>query len=221
MKSTPLFEAVQRGDWEGVDFFLETGTFSFSPFQSYKDLAAPEDQAETWVVCNDENGDLLWRQLPIHAAICYGAPYKTIQELLKIYPASLSCADSEGNLPLHLAIKFNKPNDILLLIFRSFPDAMHARNGNDDCPLECTKHLQDKKAIDRYAVFQTVVGNEQKAAAEKYGRKQQELKATMKSIRKAMEMKKAEEEVKLAQRKSLPLRRLAKRVNPQKMVSSE
>lgn len=222
LKSTPLYEAIQRGDWSAVDFFLETGTFSFSPFQSYKSLAAPEDQAETWITCHDEDGGLLWRLLPIHAAICYGAPYKTIKELLKIYPASLSCADSEGNLPLHLAVKFSRPNDIFLLILKAFPDAMSAKNGIDNTPLECADELEDARAYDRFSVFQVVVDKAEVIAEKEYEKKQKELKSTIKSIRVAKaDLKKARTELKSAHRKST-LRRLVDRVSTQnKIVSAE
>lgn len=220
MESTPLYDAIQSGDWGGVDFFLETGAFTFSPFQCHEyDMAAPEDQAETWVVCTSGQGKLLWRQLPIHAAICYGAPFDTIQKLLEAYPASLQCADNEGNLPLHLAVKFNKPNDILFLIFQAFPGALEAKNGKGNCPLDCGRHLEDEKARDRFHVFRALVTNSHSQAQREYKRNQRDLRAAILSVETAKKiLQKAKSERNKARKSRL--QRLVERVNPQKTMLS-
>ena len=161
--STPLFDAIVRNDWDAVDFFLESGTFSFSPFHHSDDRdahAATEDQVETWIVCQNDDGRLLWRQLPIHAAICYGAPFNTVKELVKTYPGGLCCADNDGNLPLHLAVKFNRDDSILSLLFTAFPEGFHAENGRGQTPLQCAEYIEDPVGRDRFELLKTFGDNQ-------------------------------------------------------------
>jgi len=157
-----LFDAIQQGDWDGANNFLEAGTFTFSPFPTDDGEipGASKDQAETWVECRNERRKLVWRQLPIHAAICRGAPFKTVQMLVKVYPDSLCCADIESNLPLHLAIKFKGSEKLILLLLKSHPEALQAKNGQGDTPLMCVTAANDTGAItdgSRYRLFQSFV----------------------------------------------------------------
>jgi len=49
----------------------------------------------------------LWRQLPLHAAICQEAPLVVVQRLVETFPESVGCYDSFGNLPVQLAAKIH------------------------------------------------------------------------------------------------------------------
>jgi hypothetical protein len=193
MTSTPLFDAIQLCDWEGVDFFITTGTFSLSPFQDQEEHAGAtvEDQAETWVVCRDEgHGKIKWRQLPIHAAICFGAPYATLLKLFRVYPEALACGDNDGNLPLHLAVKFNRSNEILLLILKAFPDALQARNGSGQGPLECADTDKDEAVRARFQVLQCYIDVTESIAEKNMDEKRRELRALRRSIAEAEDHKK-------------------------------
>jgi hypothetical protein len=107
--STPLFEALELNDWGNVLFFLRAGKFfsSTGTLVNCNGLDKPETQVRTWVHCQDESGEMMWRQLPLHAAICFAAPLVVIQRLVELYPDALACPDNFGNLPLNLAAKIH------------------------------------------------------------------------------------------------------------------
>jgi hypothetical protein len=187
--STPLFEAIQQSDWSGVEFFLDSGSFSFSPFEIDNDdcKIAVEDQVETWVVCQDEAGELLWRQLPVHAAICYGAPFNTIKELVTLYPIGLCCGDNDGNLPIHLAVKFNCSEKIFRLLLKAFPEGIEAVNGSGKLPLECAEDACDQATRSRYQLIQTVVSCSTYLGEKSILQKHRELEAAQESTKVASE----------------------------------
>jgi hypothetical protein len=189
LSSTPLFEAIQQSDWGGVRFFLDSGSSSLSPFEVDEDdcKLAVADQVETWVVCENEAGELMWRQLPIHAAICYGAPFNTIKELVKIYPTGLCCGDNDGNLPIHLAVKFNCSEKILRLLLKAFPEGIEAVNGSGKMPLECAEDACDQATRWRYELIQTVVSSSTHLGEKSILQKQTELEAIQQSTKEASE----------------------------------
>ncbi|CAB9503532.1 expressed unknown protein [Seminavis robusta] len=203
LTSTALFDAIQNNDWSAVDFFLDTGTFSFSPFQSYDEgcKAAAEEQSETWVVCEDDEGRLIWRQLPIHAAICYGAPFNTVKELIKVYPAGLRCADVDGNLPIHLAFRFNCTDRILRLILKAFPEGMEAVNCSGKLPLECAGDKMQAK----FRLLQTFIECAGYLDDKSLNQKQDELEAAQKTIIEATEdLSKAKRELSYIKKFPIP-----------------
>ncbi|CAB9504984.1 expressed unknown protein [Seminavis robusta] len=105
--STPLFEALELNDWGNVLFFLRAGKFIAGGTLRTDDMDDPETQVRTWVHCQDDRGSVMWRQLPLHAAICLAAPLVVVQRLVEVYPDALACQDSFGNLPLNLAAKLH------------------------------------------------------------------------------------------------------------------
>lgn len=200
LESTPLFDAIQRMDWDAVDSLLESGFITQSPFQSDEQegspIAAAEDQVETWIVCDNDEGHLIWRQLPIHAAICYGAPIETIKELVGVYPAGVCCADAEGNLPIHLAVKFNRSHKVLLELLRSFPDTFHAQNCKGRTPLEMGDIDKEEGGKDRYKVLKTFMECQKSLAKKEQEKKQEEVKDMyIRAERASLELVKAQREV--------------------------
>ena len=106
--STPLFESLELNDWGNVLFFLRSGKFFSSNGLLVGDSHdSPETQARTWVHSRDEQGNVMWRQLPLHAAICLSAPLIIVQRLLHLFPESVGLSDSFGNLPVNLAMKLH------------------------------------------------------------------------------------------------------------------
>ena len=197
--STPLFDAILQGDWSGVDFLLRPDflppqlklhmpdPFEEEAFEEGKRLSVKE-QAATWVVCNDEEGKYLWRQLPIHAAICYGAPLSTIEGLVEIYPDGLCSADTNGNLPLHLAIQFNSAEKVVLHIMRAFPEAIHAENGDKKLPLQCVAaDMKDEATLSRIHLLQTFMDCKKILIAKQFESKRMELEALSASASSAVE----------------------------------
>lgn len=85
--STPLFEALEINDWGNVLFFLRCGKFfpgtTPSHVSSETVVDSPERQVRTWVYQRDSStGETMWRQLPLHAAICLMAPLVVVQRLV-------------------------------------------------------------------------------------------------------------------------------------------
>lgn len=199
LTSTPLFDAILQGDWNGVDFLLRPNflplqlqlrmpqPFEEEAFQEETSLTAKE-QAATWIVCNDEEGKYLWRQLPIHAAICYGAPLSTIEGLVKVYPDGLCNADTNGNLPLHLAINFKSSEKVVLHILKAFPEAIHAENGDKKLPLQCgAANMKDEGTLSRIHLLQTFMDCKKILVAKECESKRMELEALSASASSAAE----------------------------------
>lgn len=106
--STPLFESLELNDWGNVLFFLRSGKFFSSNGLLVGDSDDnPETQTRTWVHSRDEQGSVMWRQLPLHAAVCLSAPLIIVQRLLHLFPESVGLSDSFGNLPVNLAMKLH------------------------------------------------------------------------------------------------------------------
>lgn len=112
--STPLFEALEENDWSSVLFFLRTGKFFSRSHFTRLNMDSPAVQVRTWVHSRDEYGEILWRQLPLHAAICLSAPLRVIHRLVELYPEAIFCRDCYDNLPFDLALKLNKKGSYVL-----------------------------------------------------------------------------------------------------------
>ena len=138
-RCTPLFRAIEVQDWEGVLLFLNTAKWSNSMWNSSVDhlkSPAPHIQCKTWVA-SYKKGKEEWCQLPIHAAISYGAPSVVIQKLVEMYPASIQARDGEGMLPIHLAFGFGSSDTILGFLLRSWPASVNETGPNGRLPHEC------------------------------------------------------------------------------------
>uniref|UniRef100_A0A7S2YD32 Uncharacterized protein n=1 Tax=Entomoneis paludosa TaxID=265537 RepID=A0A7S2YD32_9STRA len=139
-KVTPLFQNIERENWEGVLTFLSTGRWSNSMLASSNDhfrSPSPEIQAKTWVTAYNRRGDPEWSQLPLHAAISYLAPHVVIQKLCQLYPKGVHCTDNEGMLPIHLAFGFGAQDNVLALLLDPFPASINEKGLGDRYPYEC------------------------------------------------------------------------------------
>lgn len=139
-KVTPLFQAIEKENWELVFRFLTTGRWSDSLFESSnKHMQSPskEIQVKTWVTCYDRKGKAEWSQLPLHAALSYLAPFVVIQKLVLLYPKAIQCTDKEGMLPIHLAFGFGATDKVLALLLEPFPSSMSIRGLGGRLPHEC------------------------------------------------------------------------------------
>jgi len=139
-QATPLFRTILRKNWHAVLFYLRTGSFTFSLLGSV-DMAAVKEQTQTWVAKRDINGEELWRQLPLHAAICYGAPRNVIEKLIEIEPDALKSPDNFGNLPLHLAFIFGANDTITACLMKAFPASLHVMNYEGLQPIQCSNEI--------------------------------------------------------------------------------
>jgi hypothetical protein len=142
-EATPLFRAITRKNWQGVLYYLRSGSFRFSPLSS----PGKEDvvkQAQTWVSKKDQDGTELWRQLPLHAAVCFGAPMIVIEKLIQVYPEALRSPDCHHNLPLHLAFIFDAHDTVTAHLMTAFPASIHAMNRQGLQPIQCSKEISSE-----------------------------------------------------------------------------
>jgi hypothetical protein len=151
---TPLYRAIENRQWASVNNFLKTGYWKQSFF---KDSVSPEIQVRTWMVRYDEvNGEsqVTWKQLPMHAAIIYGAPAIIIQKILKMHPPALQSSDKRGNLPIHLAFRHGSNDAVLALLLQIYPEGMNCREANGLLPTECATDLPSPQPL-RGALLRT------------------------------------------------------------------
>lgn len=142
MEAPKLFQTIQRKNWQAVLYFLRTGSFSFSMMGG--DMQAVQVQAQTWVSKRDESGKELWRQLPLHAAVCFGAPATVVDKLITVYPEALKSPDCHGNLPLHLGFIFDASDEVMALMMKAYPAALHVMNSQGFQPIQCSSEISSE-----------------------------------------------------------------------------
>jgi len=138
-RCTPLFQAIEQEDWQSILLFLNTAKWSNSMWNSTVDhlkSPAPHIQCKTWVI-SYKLGKEEWCQLPIHAAISYGAPAVVVQKLVETYPECVQQRDGEGMLPIHLAFGFGSNDTVLGFLLRSWPASVSEAGPGGRLPHEC------------------------------------------------------------------------------------
>lgn len=116
---TELYLAVQRKDWEGA----------------IDRAAAFPQEASTWVSRKEADGKLRWRLLPLHAAIIFRAPEKTISALLGAFSQGAACKDDQGMLPLHLAFRNGCDEDAVNLLLMAYPQSIDVQDRKGRTPM--------------------------------------------------------------------------------------
>ena len=81
-----LYQAMESKAWVPTLEFFDTGKWQSSLLFSGEDPLPPERQAGTWVTRFEADGLVRWSQLPLHAALIFGAPFKIIATLVTLYP---------------------------------------------------------------------------------------------------------------------------------------
>jgi hypothetical protein len=140
----PLYQALEEKAWiAALDMIQDNSQES-------------KDQVRTWVTRYEENGNVRWSQLPIHAAMIFNAPFKIVQALVDAYPKGVRCTDDQHMLPLHLAFRYGVPDNTLLLLLEAFPEAMNAKNRKGRVPAlcACPNHPHRSKIV-RYHIDNT------------------------------------------------------------------
>lgn len=140
--ATPLFKGIEKKDWQGVLSFLNKGKWSNSFFVSTTDHMSnpsPKHQCQTWVIeyAKNDPAKVEWCQLPLHAAISYGAPAVVIQKIIDTYPEAVQMRDNEDMLPAHLAFGFSSPDQVLIALLKSYPEGARQRGPGGRLPHEC------------------------------------------------------------------------------------
>ena len=139
---TKLYHAIEERQWEEVLYFLETGNwYSTSVFSVFAEQGdGPSIQAKTWVTALDEDGNVRWCQLPLHAAVTFLAPFAVISKLIEVYPKSIRCADDQDMLPLHYAFRFGAEDNVLVHLVDKFPQAVGKKAVKDRLPLDLARY---------------------------------------------------------------------------------
>ena len=158
---TPLYKAMEGGAWLQALDFMDTGKWVDPVFQSTMfsshDPIVPERQARTWVTRYEENGGAVrWSQLPLHAAIIFGAPLKIVETLLTLYPQGVRCTDDRHMLPLHLAIKHGSEDSVVRLLVDRFPEAITTKDAKGRLPILIEGPRHDRtKVIEGFVAYTT------------------------------------------------------------------
>jgi hypothetical protein len=138
---TPLYNAIEAQNWNGVDCFLRTGRWmrTLLPYSSVS------LQVRTWVTKTDYEGAIKWRRLPLHAAILFLAPVHIVAMLVTIYPESVKCTDCAGRLPVHSAFGAGASDEVVALLIETFPSGLHVRDLRGHLPVECANPESKKE----------------------------------------------------------------------------
>ena len=134
---TDLYTLLEKRKWEAVLNLLQ----DLSP-------GAAVVQASTWVIRREKgnpNGKLLWRLLPLHAAIVFQAPSLVIEALINAYPGAARARDDQGMMPAHLAFRNDAPDALLETILKAYPVALAATDRKSRFPVDCGKGSGCKK----------------------------------------------------------------------------
>jgi len=109
---TALYCSIQRKQWKETIECLKKN---------------PKD-AQTWISRKEDNGQLRWRILPIHAAMIFNAPVDVVEALLTVYEDGVKSRDDQGMLPLHLSFRMASPDEIVKLLLKAFPESVGVRD---------------------------------------------------------------------------------------------
>lgn len=105
---TPLYDAISNSDWDGAE----------------RALRCKPIEARTWVVRYGNEGEVLWRFLPIHSACARQPPHRLIDSLIRAYPEGTRELDDQGMFPLHYACGNQASTEVTDLLINSNPDAI-------------------------------------------------------------------------------------------------
>lgn len=146
---TSLYQAMESKAWLPTLEFFDTGKWSNaeSLFSSGEDPISPELQARTWITRFEVDGSVRWSQLPLHAALVFGAPLKIVGTLVALYPPSVRCTDDQHMLPLHLAIKFGAEDKVVRFLLEKFPDSLFTKDIRGRLPSEIKGPRNDRTKI--------------------------------------------------------------------------
>lgn len=176
---TSLYEAMEDRAWIPAMAFFKTGSWERGMFfQPVLDPLSPERQAKTWVTRFEQNGSVRWSQLPLHAAIIFGAPLAVIQALVELYPQGVRCTDDQHMLPLHLAMKYNADDSIVNCLLTAFPESIFTKDIRGRLPTEVTP--TGEKPNDRSQIIEQIIAVMTKTLTKRHGAAMQDNIADLK-----------------------------------------
>ena len=134
-KPTELFKALQTRGWGAA---LDC-------------LHREQREAKIWIYRETDRpqSQMLWKVLPLHAAIALGAPAYLILKLLQAYPDAAKKHDLQMSLPIHIAaarIDIDADGErILHKLLEIFPESASIENGKGKVPIELAYEAQLRK----------------------------------------------------------------------------
>lgn len=94
-----------------------------------------EHDADSWIEETNKDGSLRWRSLPIHFACEHNPSFDVINELIRLYPASLETENYGGDLPIHVACREGVQKEILDLMMNLNPESLEKKECEGRLPL--------------------------------------------------------------------------------------
>ena len=131
---TSLYLYIQQKNWNEVERIAFANPASCS----------------IWVSRKETDGTLRWCLLPLHAAIIFKAPSRTIMVLLKSYPLGATCKDDQGMLPIHLAFRNQSEMFIVYLLIIYFPESLQMKDRKNRSPRAVVESLQNNPLMEGY-----------------------------------------------------------------------
>jgi hypothetical protein len=159
-----LYQAMESKAWVPTLEFFDTGKWQSSLLFSGEDPLSPEHQARTWVTRFEADGKVRWSQLPLHAALIFGAPFKIIATLVTLYPQGVRCTDDQHMLPLHLTMKFGAEDTVVRLLIEHFPESLFTKDIRGRLPTQ-----MDGPRKDRTRIMDEIVNVTTKTLQKKHG----------------------------------------------------
>ncbi len=140
-------------DKNPTDLFQALESREFAYAESMYNQACPmfTKECKTWVVARKENQDQLrFRALPLHASLVFGAPSELVKKILHSYPLAARGRDVKGRLPIHLAMEHNASEEVVGLIIEAFPKGMFAVDKKNMAPLDYINGNMERVHMKKY-----------------------------------------------------------------------
>ena len=121
LNPTILYKLIESKQWDGV----------------ISRIQQDRTEVSTWILRRGKEGNLRWKVLPLHAAICLKAPKNVLMQMFNAYPDASCSVDDQGMLPLHLIMKNDEVDDTFLrAMLNAYPRGIQRRDRKGRVPLE-------------------------------------------------------------------------------------
>jgi len=144
---TSLFSAIQERAWDDVIECAKTN---------------PQD-AKVWSICNDIDGEVKWKRLPIHEACIHKPPAYIVKTLLNLYLEGAKAKDMSMRQPLHHAAVHQASLEVIEILLIANPDSVETIDSFDKTPLACLTSSSHTlvQALSRHPMYYTLIAAEQ------------------------------------------------------------
>eukprot|EP00559_Dactyliosolen_fragilissimus_P003557 CAMPEP_0184861384 /NCGR_PEP_ID=MMETSP0580-20130426/6083_1 /TAXON_ID=1118495 /ORGANISM="Dactyliosolen fragilissimus" /LENGTH=714 /DNA_ID=CAMNT_0027358865 /DNA_START=168 /DNA_END=2312 /DNA_ORIENTATION=+ len=168
VKPTLLFKYIENMEWESVLERCKNAPEEASTWMvRYKDAnnIPLEDEYDvislSAVVDLKPKHQILWKLLPLHAAIIYLAPPHAISALIKAYPYALRSADDRKMLPIHICCKILSHESVVDIILDKYPRGLRCRDYKGRTPLSIL-HFYHQKSLNTMFKSSAAGGNKER-----------------------------------------------------------